>query len=73
MAIHAMYFIFLALARDNDPLSCCYNNAVITARNLIGAKKYNTKSYGGGIVFQSYNIDTDLAILNEYIQKELTE
>lgn len=33
--------------------------------NQIGGKKYNTKKYGGGIVFQSYNIhQTEQDILN---------
>jgi hypothetical protein len=38
---------------DND-----YQTAVKKA-NKIGGRKYHTKSYGGGIVFQSYNT-TDL-------------
>lgn len=33
-----------------------YQTAVKKA-NKIGGRKYHTKSYGGGIVFQSYNID----------------
>jgi len=32
--------------------------AIATKRaNLIGGRKYNCKAYGGGIVFQSYNIE----------------
>lgn len=33
-----------------------YNIALKKAKQL-GGKKYHNKSYGGGIVFQSYNID----------------
>jgi hypothetical protein len=33
--------------------------------NKIGGKKYHTKSFGGGIVFQSYNLD----ILTKDIQE----
>lgn len=33
-----------------------YNVAVKRA-NKIGGKKYHAKKYGGGIVFQSYNIE----------------
>lgn len=33
----------------------CYSLAVKKAKQL-GGRKYHTKSYGGGIVFQSYNI-----------------
>lgn len=32
-----------------------YERAVKLA-NTIGGRKYNTKKYGGGIVFQSYNL-----------------
>lgn len=32
-----------------------YNFALKRAKN-IGGKKYHNKSYGGGIVFQSYNL-----------------
>jgi hypothetical protein len=39
-----------------------YEQAVKLA-NKIGGKKFHNKQYGGGIVFQSYNIDnTEAAI-----------
>ena len=53
-------FHFLALADR-------YAEAVTVAEKLVGGKKYHTKSYGGGIVFQSYNVQNDLGILNAYI------
>ncbi len=37
-----------------------YEDALNKAR-LIGGKKYNAKWFGGGIVFQSYNVDHELA------------
>lgn len=38
----------------------------IKKANKIGGKKYHTKSYGGGIVFQSYNLDNlETAILEQ--------
>lgn len=41
-----------------------YREALNKARG-IGGKKYHTKKYGGGIVFQSYNINqTEKDILN---------
>jgi len=47
---------FLNIAGD-------YDTAVKLA-NKIGGKKYHTKRYGGGIVFQSYNIaSTEKSIL----------
>jgi hypothetical protein len=38
-------------------------NAAIKKANKIGGKKFHNKQYGGGIVFQSYNIkDTERRI-----------
>ena len=55
-------FHFLALADR-------YPSAVAVAKRLIGGKKQHTKSYGGGIVFQSYNIKCEIEILNKYIEE----
>jgi len=41
-----------------------YEKAVKMA-NVLGGKKYNTKSYGGGIVFQSYNTNDLKAMIKE--------
>lgn len=43
-----------------------YNEAIKKA-NTIGGKKYHTKSYGGGIVFQSYNIEYTAKRIKEII------
>ena len=43
-------FVCHFLSIDND-----YDIALQKAKT-IGGKKYHNKSYGGGIVFQSYNI-----------------
>ena len=41
--------------------------------NKLGGRKYSTRSYGGGIVFQSYNLaDTEKSIL-ELMEKLDTE
>jgi hypothetical protein len=48
---------FLNIADD-------YETAVKLA-NTIGGKKYHTKQYGGGIVFQSYNIEDTASHINE--------
>jgi len=51
-------------AHSLNYISCLYNAAVRRA-NKIGGKKYMGKDYGGGIVFQSYNIaDTERSILD---------
>lgn len=55
-------FHYLALADH-------YGEAVSIAKKLIGGKKYHNKSYGGGIVFQSYNVQEDLAVLNKWIEE----
>lgn len=51
---------FLNLLTDEEmeslPFDMKYPTAVKRA-NKIGGRKYHTKSYGGGIVFQSYNTD----------------
>lgn len=48
-----------AKARPFKGVSDCYDYAAQKAKQ-IGGKRYNGKDYGGGIVFQSYNI-TDTA------------
>tara|TARA_R110002153_G_scaffold135720_1_gene285330 strand:- start:47 stop:679 length:633 start_codon:yes stop_codon:yes gene_type:complete len=37
-----------------------YNLAIFEAKTFLGGKKYHTKSYGGGIKYQSYNQLQDL-------------
>lgn len=44
-------------------------NIAIKRANKIGGRKYHTKKFGGGIVFQSYNIDQ----LTNKINQLLTE
>ena len=40
--------------------------------NKIGGKKYHTKAYGGGIVFQSYNLDCEVEAINRITGKTYT-
>lgn len=44
-----------------------YSTALYIAKTAIGGKKYHNKSYGGGIVWQSYNIGSDINALNSEI------
>lgn len=47
----------------NSALECKYEVALKKARKL-GGKKFHNKQYGGGIVFQSYNLpDLEKSIL----------
>jgi hypothetical protein len=38
--------------------------------NTIGGRKYHNKSYGGGIVFQSYSLDQLCKRINELTNKQ---
>lgn len=40
--------------------------------NKIGGRKYNTKKYGGGIVFQSYSLDELVASINQVAGTQFT-
>jgi hypothetical protein len=50
-------------------LASMYNVAVKRAHKL-GGRKYHTKSYGGGIVFQSYNIRELEKDILELVERE---
>ena len=41
--------------------------------NKIGGKKYTAKAYGGGIVFQSYNLQCEIDAINEVTGRTGTE
>lgn len=47
---------FFELLNDSEKNVSNYNLAVKRA-NKLGGKKYRGNDFGGGIVFQSYNID----------------
>ena len=54
---------------DSDlTVSQRYTEAVSLANNL-GGKKYHTKTYGGGIVFQSYNLRHLCEMINDLTNK----
>jgi hypothetical protein len=64
---------FLNFITDLDDGTHKYNLAVFRAKQ-IGGKKYDTKGYGGGIVFQSYNIgelEKDIRNLMAEVTKQL--
>lgn len=43
-------------------------NVAIKRANKIGGRKFHNKQYGGGIVFQSYNIQADEKRIFELVQ-----
>lgn len=51
---------FLELLNDEEKITLPWNvkyEYAVKKANKIGGKKFNNKQYGGGIVFQSYNLD----------------
>lgn len=63
---------FLALLTDQESqhdyhsgsIDNRYNIAIARAKKLFSGKKFHNKQYGGGIVFQSYNVAVELALIN---------
>ena len=62
---------YLALLTDEekaynslDAILSRYDVAIAKARKLFGGKRFHNKQYGGGIVFQSYNVAVELALIN---------
>lgn len=62
---------YLALLTDAEKadtslhaISNRYNIAIARAKKLFSGKKFHNKQYGGGIVFQSYNVAVELALIN---------
>lgn len=59
---YVCHFLDLLTEADNNELqgniSAKYIRAVNNAKK-IGGRKYHNKSYGGGVVFQSYNINDE--------------
>ena len=47
---------FFSLLKEDEQTLSNYNLAVKRA-NKLGGKKYRGNDFGGGIVFQSYNLD----------------
>ena len=47
---------FFSLLKEDEQTVSNYNLAVKRA-NKLGGKKYRGNDFGGGIVFQSYNLD----------------
>jgi hypothetical protein len=63
---YVCHFLNLLTEKDKElnDVNALYHIALNNARK-IGGRKFHNKQYGGGIVFQSYNIkDTEKAILD---------
>ena len=55
---------FLALLSDKDKNDDGYTTALKKSR-AYGGRKYHTKSFGGGIVFQCYNTNELIDFINK--------
>jgi hypothetical protein len=53
----------------NDNLAERYKRAVRNAKEISNGKKYSTKKFAGGIVFQSHNIHETERLINEFLTK----
>ncbi len=64
-----VHFIHITPDRyDKEDISDSYKHTIKFA-NKLGGKKYHNKQYGGGIVFQSYN----LKHTEDFILKKIAE
>ena len=64
---YVIHFLALLTQAEKDAIGPMnrYDYAVKKARKLkIGGRKFNNKQYGGGIVFSSYNVYDELALIN---------
>lgn len=60
-----VHFLEVSPESWNDKPSSEHYHDTVKLMNKIGGKKYHNKSYGGGIVFQSYSLpDTEKHIFN---------
>jgi hypothetical protein len=61
---YVCHFHCLLTEKDHATLKLSEkHNVAIKRANKIGGRKFHNKQYGGGLVFQSYNIhETELAI-----------
>ena len=84
---YVVHFLGLLSKQDNAYIENHYNNSWCSANTrireaknlalrkakLIGGKEYRGKDFGGGIVFQSYNIGDLIKDLEHFAKDEETE
>lgn len=58
---------FFSFLKEDEQTLSNYNLAVKRA-NKLGGKKYRGNDFGGGIVFQSYNIDRTSRLIIEMLE-----
>ncbi len=62
---------FLHFITDNDEFTSIGNRYALAVKraNKLGGRKFHNKQYGGGIVFQSYNIGSLCGYINDLMGK----
>ena len=71
---YAIHFLNLLTDKERKEGTLSGKYALACKRaNKIGGRKYHTKSYGGGIVFQSYNLEHEEAAILHELQKAVEE
>ena len=58
---------FFSLLKEDEQTLSNYNLAVKRA-NKLGGKKYRGSDFGGGIVFQSYNLDRTRELITDMLE-----
>ncbi len=70
--IHFLQLLTEKEKADDSNIKARYGIAVHRA-NKIGGRKYHTKAYGGGIVFQSYNLYETIKHIEGVMPEETNE
>lgn len=65
---YVCHFLNFILKNDKGDIKELYQLALSRSRKFFG-KKYHTKNFGGGIVFQCYNLQELNKRINEMLQE----
>jgi hypothetical protein len=61
---YVCHYTWFNTPTDSDaPVNTKYSTALVRAK-AIGGKRYHTKSYGGGVVFQCFNLSALCKVIN---------
>ena len=68
---YVVHFLHFLTDKEKEDVAGygAYSLAAKRANAWIGGKRYRAKSYGGGIVFSSYNVESECSHVNEALEK----
>ena len=70
---YVVHFLHFLTDKERDAIpamgAVSYGRAIKRANAWIGGERYRAKSYGGGIVFSSYNVESECSHVNEALEK----